>query len=160
MSCSLAFEVNILTWGLDVFCFSVRVHYCLISCPSCQSFQIQNKAKTRWKPLWMEACWVNTHPKNIFRKISLKNLSQKNHVGKISSENITLVGKISLEKCCQKSLIRKMSSLKCRQKSFVEKISLESSDVKCTILILINVFIRSRKEKLVNVVHWIRSCGS
>ena len=30
----LGFEVNILTWGLDVFCFSVRVHYCLISCPN------------------------------------------------------------------------------------------------------------------------------
>ena len=49
----LGFEVNILTWGLEVFCFSVRVHYCLISfhvhpeiCPSCQNFQIKLK---KWK---------------------------------------------------------------------------------------------------------------
>ena len=53
----LGFEVNILTWGLEVFffCFSVRVHYCLISCPS-RSMLILSKLpnrtqKTGWKLL-------------------------------------------------------------------------------------------------------------
>ena len=96
----LGFEVNILTWGLDVFCFSVRVHYCLISfhvhpelcpspSPSCQNFLIElQKNDSYFDP---EAWWVKICFENLVRKILLEKSRRKNHVGKILS-NKNIVG--------------------------------------------------------------------
>ena len=102
----LGFEVNILTWGLDVFCFSVRVHYCLISfhvhpeiCPSCQNFQIELK---KWKLFWS---W-SLISKNLFWKISLEKSHLKNLFKKYRWKN--LIEKILSENSHQKKLIKKI----------------------------------------------------